>query len=673
MTEAKRILPFGSWPSPLSAARLAAGTVRFGHLQVADGAAWWSESRPADGGRSAVVRCALHGGTPEDASPPGFDARSRVHEYGGAAFCVGADGSVWASNDADRRLHRLRPPRAEVAWRDGPAAIGSPKRRYADMTLDAVRGVLCAVREDHADAGPGREPVNEIVAIDLANGEEHVLASGHDFCAAPALSPDGRHLAWLTWDHPRMPWSGTDLWLGRVNARGTAVADVRHVAGGADEAIVQPRWSPRGELHYASDRSGWWNLYRVPAAAPGEHEALCPMRAEFARPPWNFGQSMYDFDRADPAGEAVVCAFVEDGRTQLGRLAADPATGARRLSRLDTSPFGGFDHVHAGDGVVACFGDSPHHVHSVLAIALASGATRVLRASSTLAFAADDVSVAEAIAYPGADGETAHAFFYAPTNAAYRGPPGALPPLVVTTHGGPTAMAEPGLRAAVQYYTQRGIAVADLNYGGSTGYGRAYRLRLDGRWGEVDVADVEGAVRHLVATGRVDGARLCIRGGSAGGYTTLAALAFRPGLFRAGASHYGIGDLATLARDTHKFEARYLDTLVGPWPAAEAIYRARSPVFHVDRIASALILFQGDEDEAVPPAQSQAMYEAVKAKGLPVAYLLFEGEQHGFRQARHIRRALEAEIVFFGRVLGFEPADALEEPLVVENMPRPGS
>ncbi len=693
MKKTKNILPFGTWRSALQAGQLAAGSVRLGHLQVAGGAVWWSESRPADGGRSAVVRCALADGTPEDISPPGFDARSRVHEYGGAAFVVGEDGSVWASNDVDRRIHRLRPPRDDAPWRDGPAVLGRERCRYADFALDAARGLLIAVREHHAEAGPGREPVNEIVAIDLASGREHALAGGHDFCSSPTVSPDGRTLAWLTWDHPRMPWTGTDLWTGTLGAREprgpalTALTDVTHVAGGPDEAVIQPRWSPRGVLHYASDRSGWWNLYRVPPAPPSapsasstpstssdpeatRHEPLWPMRAEFARPPWNFGQSMYDFDHADPAGEAIVCAVIEAGRTRLARLAAPVDGSPRELHVIDT-PWAGFDHVQAGEGIVACFGDSPHHVSSVLAIDLASGATRVLRASSPFAFARDDVSVAEAIAFPGADGETAHAFFYAPASATHEAPPGELPPLVVMSHGGPTAMTEPGLRAGIQYYTQRGIAVVDVNYGGSTGYGRAYRQRLDGRWGEVDVGDVEGAVRHLVATGRVDPARLCIRGGSAGGYTTLAALAFRPGLFRAGASHYGIGDLATLARDTHKFEARYLDSLVGPWPAAEATYRARSPVFHVDRIASALILFQGDEDEAVPPAQSQAMYEAVKAKGLPIAYLLFKGEQHGFRQAKHIRRALEAEVAFFGRVLGFVPADALEEPLVVENAPAP--
>ena len=375
---------------------------------------------------------------------------------------------------------------------------------------------------------------------------------------------------------------------------------------------------------------------------------------------------MYGFDPADPSGRTGVCAFVEQGRARIARLQRGDG-GPARFDVLDT-PFGGFRHVQVGDGIVGCFGDASHQVDAVLALDLASGEARVLRASSPLAFEPSDVSVAEPIAFAGADGATAHAFFYAPASATHTGPPGALPPLVVMSHGGPTAMTEPGLRPGIQYYTQRGIAVVDVNYGGSTGYGRAYRRRLDGRWGEVDVDDVCGAVRHLVDTGRVDGARLCIRGGSAGGYTTLAALAFRPGLFRAGASHYGIGDLATLARDTHKFEARYLDSLVGPWPAAADVYAARSPVHHVERITSALILFQGDEDLSVPPAQSQAMYDAVKARGLPVAYLLFRGEQHGFRQAKHIRRALEAEIAFFGRVLGFEPADALEEPLVVENV-----
>ncbi len=651
---APRVAAYGSWPSPLSAERLAAGSVRFGHLQLRDGAVWWSESRPTDGGRSTIV-VAAPGEPPRDASPPGFDARSRVHEYGGGAFCVGDGGVVYASHDGDGQVHRIvGADRASV-----PITRGT-KRRHADLVFDATRRRLVAVREDHGEVG---EAVNAIVAIALDGadaGHETVLASGHDFFACPALSPDGRAIAWLTWDHPSMPWRGSDLWLAVFDADGH-LGTPRHVAGGERESIVQPTWSPAGELHYASDRSGWWNLYRDRA---GTADAVCPMAAEFARPAWQFGQSMFGFE----ASGAVVCAFIENGVTSLGRIERAGAP----LERIGIGEWGGLHHVRVGDGVVVAFADAPHEGESLLHICLGrpagtAASVEVVRRSSDVSFDPADVSVAEAIHFASDDGAAAHAWFYPPTNAACRGPPdGTLPPLLVVSHGGPTGMTERGLRPAIQYFTQRGFAVVDVNYGGSTGYGRAYRDRLDGAWGVVDVADVVAAARHLVATGRVDGARLCIRGASAGGYTTLAALAFRPGVFKAGASHYGIGDLAALARDTHKFESRYLDSLVGPWPAAEAIYRARSPIDHVDAIDSALILFQGDEDKSVPPSQAEAMHAAVRDKGLAVAYLLVPGEQHGFRQARHIRRALEAELAFYGHVLGFTPADAIE-PVPIEN------
>ena len=642
-----KVAPYGSWVSALTAERLASANIRFGQIAIAGESIFSSEGRPAEGGRNVIVECDAVG-LCRDLNPAPFNVRTRAHEYGGGAFVVAADGELFFSNDTDQRIYRLHHGGAPQAVTKGG------EFRYADAAIDAARGRLIAVREDHSMPG---EAVNTIVAIDLASGVEAMLASGHDFFSNPRLSPDGRRLAWLSWDHPRMPWQGSDLWVAPFDADGTLAAP-RHVAGGAAESIFQPEWSPAGDLHFASDRSGWWNLYRERG---GRIEALQPMAAEFGEPQWQFAMARYGFE---PGGR-IVCLFEQDGRSQLARMNAD-GTGFAVIEM----PFCSIRELKVGAGCVACFAASEHEVESLVRIDLETNVPRVLRRSSQLTFDPGEVSVAEAIEFPTEGGASAHALFYAPKNAAFRGEPGTLPPLVVVSHGGPTGATNAALRPSLQYWTQRGLAIVDVNYGGSAGYGRAYRERLDGAWGIVDVDDVVNAARFLVARGDVDPDRLAIRGASAGGFTTLAALTFRK-VFHAGASHFGVSDLEALARDTHKFESRYLDSLIGPYPAQAAVYRERSPVNFPERLSSALILFQGAEDKAVPPSQAEAMFEAVKAKGLPVAYLLFEGEQHGFRQARHIRRALEAELAFFGRIFGFVPADSIE-PVAIENPPDRG-
>ena len=642
---------FGSWASALGAERLAEAGVRFGPLALQGGSLFWSESRPTEGGRNVVVECGP-GGPCSERTPAPFDARTRVHEYGGGAFAVAPDGELFFSHDAGQQIHRCLPGELPVAL-TAPGA-----RRFADAVVDAPRGRLVAVREDHgADAArpppPARqEAVNSLVAISLSSGAETVLAAGHDFYSSPRLSPGGDRLAWLTWDHPQMPWIGSELWVAELDAGGLPRTP-RRVAGGPRESICQPEWSPSGELHFVSDRSGWWNLY---AERGGQAEALWPLAAEFGQPHWAFGLSMYGFE----PGGAIVCSFERGGRSHLGRIAA----GER--SEIAT-PFCAIDQLRVGDGFVAFLGATETEAQAVVRLEIGSGRVSKLRSSSTIELAAGDVSVAEAIEFPSTGGATAHAFFYPPRNAGFTGPPDARPPLLVVSHGGPTGSTDAALRLALQFWTSRGFAVVDVNYGGSSGYGRAYRERLDGQWGIVDVDDVVAAARFLVARGSVDGARLCIRGASAGGYTTLAALAFRT-VFQAGASHYGVSDLESLARETHKFESRYLDSLVGPWPERADLYRARSPIHFAGQLSSALILLQGAEDKAVPPAQAETMFAAVRARGLPVAYLLFEGEQHGFRRAATIRRALEAELWFYGRVFGFVPAGTIE-PVVIENLP----
>ena len=643
MTSSALPAPYGSWPSPIGAEQLAGATLRFGQVALRGDAILWTEGRPGEQGRNVLVHrdadgC-LHGLTPAP-----FNVRTLAHEYGGGAFAVLPDGVVF-SDFADQQLHRVD---AQGTIR---GLTREPAQRYADPVLDAARGRLIAVREDHRLAP--REAVATLVSVALADGATQILAEGSDFFSSPALSPDGRSLAWLAWNHPDMPWDATTLWRAELDAAGRP-SGARIVAGGPGESIFQPSWSPGGDLYFVSDRSGWWNLHRLRGGAV---QAVCPMEAEFGRPQWAFGMSTYGFD----ADGHIVCRIEENGRASLARL--DPERGL--LERLDT-PFVTVDSLCVGPDFAAFIGATASSASAVVRLDLRTGRHEVLRASSDTAVDPAFRSLAEAIAYPTADGETAHAFFYPPTHPDRCGPPGERPPLLVLTHGGPTGACDASFKWGHQYWTSRGFAVVDVNYRGSSGHGRAYRERLNGQWGVVDVDDAIDAARFLIARGDANPDRVAIRGGSAGGYTTLCALTFRR-FFKAGASHYGIGDLEALVRDTHKFESRYLDRLVGPYPAARDLYLARSPVHHTDRLASPMILFQGAEDKAVPPAQAKAMFEAVKAKGLPVAYLLFDGEQHGFRQAATIRRVLEAELYFYGRVFGFTPADALE-PVTIENL-----
>ena len=636
--------PYGSWKSPLSAERAVAAGIGLGDVGFDGDSVLWLESRPVEKGRNVVMR-RQSDGTLQELIPAPWNARSRVHEYGGRSYLMHA-GVLFFSHFADQRLVRVDPGRS-------PRPI-TPETalRYADLCADPRRGLLWAVREDHRAGGEAR---NTLVALQAQGDSEggRVVAEGQDFYAAPRLSPDGTQLAWLSWNHPDMPWDGCELWLADVDDAGRLHA-ARRVAGSRDEAVQQPLWSPDGRLHFISDRSGWWNLYRW-----GEQgaEALCPMQAEFGQPMWNLGLATYGFGSA----RQLVCCFVHHAVSQLAVL--DTATKALRT--IDT-PFSHIGNLAAAEGCVLFTGASPLQAVSVCLLHLDDGRIETLRRGSTLEADPDYSSLPEAIEFPTAGGLTAHAFFYPPRNRDFRAPAGEKPPLLVMGHGGPTSMASNAYRAGVQYWTSRGIAVLDVNYGGSSGFGRTYRQRLDGQWGVVDVVDCIRGAMYLVARDDVDGRQLIIRGNSAGGYTTLSALTFHD-TFACGASLYGIGELATLAQDTHKFEARYLDRLVGPWPEARALYLARSPLHHLDGLKRPLILLQGAEDQVVPPEQSRRMHAALKAKGVPVAYLEFEGEQHGFRQLKNIVRALEAEAFFYARVLGFSLADAVE-PVAIDNL-----
>ena len=630
--------PYGTWTSPIAARTVAAAAVRLGGVAAEGDDIYWIEGRPDEGGRNAVVKRDANGRI-ADVTPEGINVRTRVHEYGGAAYVV-SRGVIYYSDFADQRLYRLEPGRS-------PEPLTPPGDWfYGDCSIDPLRGRLICVREDHS--ANDREAVTTLVSVSLNDPPTagHVVVSGHDFYSTPRLSPDGSRLSWLAWRHPQMPWDGTELWVADLDADGALVRSTR-VAGSETESIFQPGWSPNGTLYFVSDRTGWWNLYRFTG---GRIEPVHPIAAEFGRPQWQLGTSTWAFADASH----LVVSYAEAGRWRLAVF--DLSTGVFTPVATDIEPA---DTLAATRTHAVMVGGSAREPDAVMRVSLGTGNVERLRAVSAVQIAEGFVSVAEPIEFPTDSGVTAHALYYTPRHEQFAAPAGERPPLIVIAHGGPTAAAYARFNLEVQYWTSRGFAIVDVNYGGSAGYGRAYRERLKGHWGIVDVADCVNAAKHLAARGAVDPGRLIIRGRSAGGYTTLAALTFQPGVFKAGASYYGIADLERLRHDTHKFESRYLDSLVGPYPDKRDVYRARSPIHFVDRLSSPAIFFQGLEDRVVPPNQARAMADAVRAKGLPVALLMFAGEQHGFRKAESIVRCLEAELSFYGRVFGFRPAGDL--------------
>lgn len=628
-----RTAPYGTWLSPLAPERAAAGAVRFGGVAVDGEDVLWVAARPTEGGRNVLLRRRADGQV-EEVTSPAFNVRTRVHEYGGGAF-VADGGDVVFSNDADGRLYL-------VTAGSAPRALVPPgPRRYADLVFDrAHRRILC-VLEQHGAAG---EPRNLLAAVPLGPGESEPrpLVSGADFYAFPRPSPDGTQLAFLCWDHPRMPWQSAALFVAPLGPEGVGPAE--KVAGGLDEAVFQPAWSPAGVLHFVSDRTGFWNLYRW---RDGAAEALWPVEAEVGAPLWVFGLSTYAF--VDE--QTIVCAHQQQGTWRLALL----HTRTRSVEPV-SGPSTEIGYVNAGAGGVVFVGASPTEPPALWRVAAGTRAATVFAGQTPLVLDADYVSHPRPVTFPTAGGALAHALYYPPRNPDFEAPAEERPPLVVMSHGGPTAAASTALNLALQFWTSRGFAVLDVNYRGSSGYGRAYRQALDGLWGIADVDDCVAGARHLAELGLVDPKRLLIRGGSAGGYTTLAALTFRDA-FRAGASYYGVSDLAALVRETHKFESRYLDSLVGPYPARAELYRERSPLFFPERLSCPVIFFQGLEDKVVPPEQAEAMVVALRRKGVPVEYVTFPDEQHGFRRAENVARALAAELAFYARVLALDLPD----------------
>lgn len=648
-----QIAAYGSWSSPITSEMIVAASIGLGEIMLDGGDVYWLESRPQEGGRSVLVRRAADG-TTADVTPPrpsdgglAFNVRSRVHEYGGGAYLV-AGGRVWFCNDSDQRIWRQEPGGAPAPVTPEPGQARG--LRYADGILDPPRGRMVWVREDHTTEAA--EPVNTLCDLALDGAREpRVLQAGRDFYAAPRLSPDGSRLAWLEWSHPSMPWTGCELWVAEI-ARDGALTTKRRVAGGDEESVFQPEWSPDGRLYFVSDRAEigqagrWWNLYRVEGDPLGAAaiEPIWPLAAEFGRAQWNFRMSTYAFASA----KLLVCSFIENGVHRLGAV---------DLETLETTPiatdYQDISSLRAAGGRAWFRGGSPTDPPAIVEFDLVTRRAAVLRRSTTLDVAALSgyLSAPDPVTFDTEGGARAHGLFYAPQNSDFLAPEGELPPLLVHCHGGPTAAASATLSWGTQYWTSRGFAVLDVNYGGSTGYGREFRLRLQGKWGVVDVADCVAGARWLAETRRdVDPERWAISGASAGGYTTLAVLTFRKE-FKTGASYYGVSDLEALAKDTHKFESRYLDGLIGPYPERRDLYEARSPVNSARLLSVPVAFFQGAEDRIVPPEQAEAMVEALRRRGIPSLYLLFDGEQHGFRRADNIKRALDAELYFYATFL----------------------
>lgn len=680
-SEAVANSPCGAWPSPIAAEMVARGALRLSQTTYdSDGTTlFWLEGRPSEGGRSVLVKCCRDSQDKAaftDVNPAPVSIRSLVHEYGGGSFFTDI-GEIFYVSFEDQRIYYCKSENGSFSQPVAltPAYDVEHSHRFTDFCIDRKRNRLFCVMEEHSP--DHQEPVNTIVAIPLRSANEDgriaeplVVASGFDFYSSPRLSPDGETLAYLCWRHPNMPWDGCELYvLGADTVEPSGLQqNCRLVAGGPDCSVFQPQWSPAGKLFYISDHSGFWQPQVVVDLFSLDSRPLLSEAAyaqcEFGLPMWVFGQSTY----AVVSEKLVVFAFNRRGIWSLGKLELDFASSTgHKFVEIET-PYTEFSYLTAGDNRVAMLAASADTPQSVVELDLDTCQFKTLKASASTLPPSAFFSKPEVIEFPTDGGLTAFAFYYPPTNPDFVPLPAEAPPLIVKCHGGPTGAASSSLSLGIQYWTSRGFAVVDVNYGGSTGYGREYRQRLNQNWGLVDVADCRSCVQYLVGKKLADPRRVAISGGSAGGYTVLCALTFTD-VFTAGASHYGIGDLEALARDTHKFESRYTDNLVAPYPSGRELYLSRSPINHVEKLNCPVIFFQGLDDKVVPPNQAEAMVGALRKKGIPVAYIAYEGESHGFRKAENIIRTLQSEQYFFTRIFGIS-LEACPVTVEIENLPQ---
>ncbi|WCJ35369.1 alpha/beta-Hydrolases superfamily protein [Euphorbia peplus] len=666
--EVKLTAPYGSWKSPVTADIVSGSSKRLGGTSIdSHGHLFLLESRPTEAGRSVLVKVAEKPGEPPvDITPKDFSVRSTAQEYGGGAFSVSGDTVIFA-NYKDQRLYKQSIDSLDASPVPLTPDYGSPVVSYADGVFDSRFNRFVAVREDRRESSTNSTTVIVSISLNADKIEEpKVLISGKDFYAFPRIDPKGERIAWIEWSHPNMPWDKAELWVGYIGENGDIYK--RTCVAGSDAAIVEsptePKWSSSGELFFVSDRkSGFWNLYKWIESA-NDLQALYPLDAEFSRPSWVYGNNSYELIRSSEGKNLIACCFRQKGRSYLGIL--DYAQSS--LSLLDI-PLTDMDNINAGHQCLYIEGASGVHPSSVAKVILDGQGSGVVDFQIIWSSSPDSskystfFSLPEFIEFPTeVPGQTAYAYYYPPSNPMYHASTEEKPPLLLKSHGGPTGETRGALNLSIQYWTSRGWAFVDVNYGGSTGYGREYRERLLRKWGIVDVNDCCSCAKFLVDNGKADSERLCITGGSAGGYTTLAALAFKQ-TFKAGASLYGVADLRMLRDETHKFESHYIDNLVGD----EKDYFERAPINFVDRFSCPIILFQGLEDKVVPPDQARTIYKALKQKGLPVALVEYEGEQHGFRKAENIKFTLEQQMVFFARTVGrFDVADPIT-PIKVDN------
>ncbi len=635
------IKPYGSWKSPISGKSLVQSSLRLGQIQINGDLICWTEGRPAEKGRTALM--GWSGTTVHEITPPESDVRTRAHEYGGGAFLSDGDHTYYINN-SDQQIY-------EVFENDASRQITrEPEYRFADMIGDEGRNLIYCVGENHRDS---KNVLNCLLRISLSTGELDIIAEGHDFYSNPQLSPNGNQLLFLTWDHPNMPWDGTQLHVASLNEEGD-ITGTQHVAGGNKDSIFQPCWDPDGSIYFVSDRTGWWNIYRY---SNSQTTCILDKQAEFGLPQWVFGMSRYAVLNSGD----LLATYSDISGSHLIRIDVSRGT----YEDIDT-PYSTIDQVKGSKNLVAFIGGTDSQSSEVVTIDLDTNIHSRLRKSAETKTEETYISKPRHISFETAPNELTHAWFYPPQNPDYGAAPDDLPPLIVLSHGGPTGNSSGTFNLAIQYWTTRGFAIVDVNYSGSTGYGRDYRERLKGNWGIRDVQDCAAAANYLADQGLVDRERLIIKGGSAGGYTTLAALTFL-NVFKAGASYYGIGDLTLLAEDTHKFESRYLDSMVGPFPGEKQLYLDRSPLFFADQLDCPVIFMQGLDDPVVPPNQAESMVAALKRNGIPVAYLPFEGESHGFRQSSTVIKAIESEYYFYTRIFGIEPAELLE-PIEIFNL-----
>ena len=646
-----QVKPYGSWASPITPELLASSSLTYAYPCCDGENLYWLESRPWENGRSVVVQRNSKGHV-RDVLPAPLSARSKVHEYGGTPYIVINQVLYFCLYD-DQRIYQLDLGNADQEKNEALPTPITPENdyRFADFCYDKYRHRLICVAENHNNVS---EPENSIVAIPL-DGSMSVtpLCRGDDFYAYPRLDNTGSQLCWISWNHPDMPWDNTVLWLANLDKKGNTLESVA-VAGNGQEAIFQPQWSPDNQLYFVSDRDNWWNIYRWQPESG--IEPIHSMAAEFATPLWVLGMSTYGFCQDG----TLACCYSQNGTWQLALQ-----TQNTPLHAIETS-YTQISDIYCQGDQVWLVGAAPNISAELAEFNITSGRLSTIAQGKPLPFDKHFLSTPVPICFQTTNNEaehhttetTAHAFYYQPSNLDFRGEEKSMPPLIVMCHGGPTGATTTALNLKIQYWTSRGFSVLDVNYRGSTGYGRNYRKQLHGQWGIADVTDVVAGARYLIKNQSVDPNKIAIRGSSAGGYTVLAALCFHD-LFKAGACLYGIGNLETLAEDTHKFESRYLDTLIGPYPAQRTIYQERSPIHHIDQLHCPVIFFQGLDDKVVPPEQAIAMTQALRKKQLPVAYMPFAGEGHGFRKAETIKQSLEAELYFYSKVFDFIPSENL--------------